>query len=117
MSMTAHMSHSCKIVRNFVEAEDKFGGPGKNWSSEIYSGCCRLVEKQQRVYTDDRSEYAVITVYKLFLPALANVEERDVIRLIKIDNQVLENAFTVKSILRRRSKSVKFISIDLERVA
>ena len=117
MSLDAHMNHTCIIQRDTVEAENPLGGPGTISTATVYEGICRLVEKQQRVYSNETAQWIVINVFKLFLPSTALVQDRDVIASITLENEVvLENAFVVKQALVRRSSAKRFISIDLERL-
>lgn len=118
MSLDAHMNHTCIIQRDTVEAENPLGGPGTKSTATVYEGICRLVEKQQRVYSNDSAQWIVINVLKLFLPATALVQDQDVIASITLEDEVvLENAFVVKQTVARRTSVKRFISIDLERVA
>ena len=116
MSLTAHMNHSCVITRDSGSIEDKFGGPGTPDISTVYDGICRLVEKQQRVYSSDNAQLVTVTIYKLFLPSNAAVIDRDLVASITVDGEVLENAFVVKQKLTRRTNATAFLSVDLEKV-
>lgn len=118
MSFDSHMIHTCSILRKTETAEDRFGGPGTQSSVVIYSGVCRLVEKQQRVYSNEAASWIAVTVYKLFLPVNALVQDSDLISSITLeDGEELENAFVIKQFLNRRGNIKKFISVDLQRAS
>lgn len=116
MSFDSHLIHTCTILRNTETAEDRFGGPGTQSSVTVYTGVCRLVEKQQRVYSSENAQLVAVTVYKLFLPVNALVQDHDLVSSIALEDGIeLENAFVIKQFLNRRANVKRFISVDLER--
>jgi len=117
MSMESNMIHTCVIERTIVEDENPLGGPGSSTVVTVYSGICRLVEKAQRVKNDETATWEVIAVYKLFLPAGLNLQDRDNVASITLEDATeLVNAFKVTQSLTRRGLIARFISVDLEKV-
>lgn len=118
MSIESLMIHTCSIVRDLPSGEDALGNPIKQISIAVYSGICRLVERQERVWSDERGTAAKVTSYKLLIPCGASVQERDRIERVTLeDGSTLESYFAAKSALVRRSNRASHLSIDLERAA
>lgn len=118
MSLDSHMIHTCVIMRDSATSEDPLGNPVKSTSIEIYSGICRLVEKEERVWDDERGSASKVTTYKLLIPCGVEIQERDRIKEIALeDGNKLEDFFAVKSAIVRRSRAASHLSINLERVS
>ena len=118
MSLDSLLIHSCVIERDPTNGEDLFGNAPKDLTPElIYSGKCRLVEKQDSVLTE-RGDRTVVTIYKLILPAMAAVLERDRVVSVTIeDGNVVKDAYTIKSVAIRRGRNRSHLSVDLERIS
>lgn len=118
MSLESLLIHTCTIVRDSGADEDALGNPIKPIETPVYSGMCRLVEKAERVWDDERSQASKVTTYKLLLPAGTSVQERDRVKEVVLEDGVtLGNAFAVKASLTRRALAARHLSVDLERAA
>ena len=116
MSIDSQMIHSCVIIRDLQTSEDALGNPVKQTNVPVYSGICRLVESQERVWNDELGTASKVTSYKLFLPSGADLRERDRIQEIVLeDGSKLTNYFALKSVLVRRSNRISHLSVELER--
>ena len=118
MSFESQLIHTCSIVRDLPTSEDALGNPVKQSSISVYNGICRLVEKQERVWSDERGTASKVTTYTLLIPCGTTVQERDRIETISLeDGSRLESFFAVKGILVRRSNRMSHLSISLERTS
>lgn len=118
MSIESLMIHTCVIVRDSQTGEDPLGNPVKQSSAAVYSGMCRLVEKEERVWSDERGTASKVTTYTLLIPCGVVIQERDRITEIELeDGSKLEDFFAVKNGIVRRTTSASHLSIRLERAA
>lgn len=118
MSLESLMIHTCVIVRDSRTGEDPLGNPVKQSSAAVYSGMCRLVEKQERVWSDERGTASKVTTYTLLIPCGVAIQERDRITEIDLeDGSKLVDFFAVKAALVRRTRSASHLSVSLERAA
>lgn len=118
MSIESLMIHACTIVRDSGTDEDPLGNPVRPIVTTVYSGMCRLVERAERLWSDERTQAGKVTTYKLLVPAGVMFQERDrVSEIVLEDGAKLENAFTVKTGITRRTRMASHLSIDLERAA
>ncbi len=118
MSLDRLMIHTCVIVRDSQTGEDPLGNPVKQRTETVYSGICRLVEKQERVWSDELGTASKVTTYTLLIPGGVVIQERDRIKEIVLeDGSKLEDSFAVKAALVRRKRNASHLSISLERAA
>ena len=118
MSVASQMIHTCKIVRDLQTSEDALGNPVKQRNVAVYSGICRLIESQERVWNDALGTASKVTKYKLLIPCGADLRERDRIEeIILEDGSKLTNYFALKSVLVRRTNRISHLSVELERAA
>ena len=118
MSIDAHLIHSCTILRETITGEDKLGNADTSESTAATGVACRLVEKSKRIWSDEKQESMVLTVYKLLVGPGTNLQARDVISNVVLeDGTTVSGRFEVVSLLARRGRSLKHNSADLERVS
>lgn len=120
MGIDNHFIHKCDIKR------PKFGAGNENAhglsnSSKVFvaSGVrFRLVEKEQRIWKSEEAEGAVITVYKGFFSPGVDLEERDELVNIVLENGTSVNEkYVIEEILTRRGMSARHLSVKLKRIS
>lgn len=113
MSFAAHLIHSCTIQR-YTEALDAYNNAEPQWSAIAVKVPCRLVEKQQRLLVTERVESAVVTSHTLLVDESADLQERDRITNIRLeDGALVTKTFQVKALLMRRGRSLRHKSAVL----
>jgi hypothetical protein len=118
MSLDSLLIHTCEIVRDVQTGEDALGNPVSQKTEAVYSGNCRLVESQERVWSDELRTASKVMSYKLLLPCGADLRERDRVQEVVLeDGSMIENYFVIKSVLARRSLHLNHLSVELERAA
>lgn len=113
---TEHLIHSVTLERATAQA-DGYGNRKKTWATLATGVKGRLVIGAQQVMSNDLAEYAIVTTYKLLLPAGTDVREGDRVQSVTLEDGVTENGpYSVASVLPRRSRSLHHITLLLERV-
>lgn len=120
MSLDAFLIHTCTIenpaitdatvnaYRNKVEA---FDAPLENVR-------CRLVESRERVWSTERQESTIQSVYKLFVSGSATLSERGQISKVTLeDGTIVKDTFVVTEVMTRRSRSSHHKMATLERIS
>mgnify|MGYP000321372952 CR=1 FL=1 len=102
MALTDHFIHRCTIQRATMTL-DEYNNAKPAWANVATAVACRLVEKEERRFTNERAEDAISTKYKLMLAANADVLERD--RVI-----VEGRTFTVEALLRRNARAAHHVT-------
>jgi len=113
-----HFIHRCDIKRPCSGSDDAHGLSDES-KAFVDSGVrFRLVEKRERIWKSEESESAVVTVYKGFFSPGVDLEERDeLVNIILEDGIVLDETFVIKSLLVRRARSARHISAELQRIS
>lgn len=117
MSVETHMIHRCSIYRRDLTL-DVYRNDTVTWECVETEVACRLVIKSQRQFSSALAQFVTVTTYTLLLRHDADIEEGDKIGdLIYEDGSEVAEDFTVAAILPRRAKSLRHISVALERVS
>ena len=118
MSFDSHLIHTCTIERAYQSGTNVHGLDSDRYSVIAFSQACRLVVNQERIGISERAERPVVTVYKLLLPANANIAQKDRITAVTLeDGTVMSDKFVVEAILPRRGRTLRHVSVSLEKVA
>lgn len=117
MSMDAHLIHRCTIERLTVNRTDEYGQGVETWNVEYDRARCRFVEKTKPVIVNERAERAVVAAYQLLVAANVDLQARDRVRGIVLeDGSTDDRIFVVKELLRRRGNVVRHRVALLTRV-
>lgn len=116
MGLDAHMIHTCTIQRPSASL-DSLGDDVPAWADLAVGERCRLVIKDQRVPASEMAERPVITTYTLFVGPRAGIRQGDrVVNVVYEDGTVEAGPFRADSILPRRARSVRHVTVRLERI-
>lgn len=108
MGLDAWLASDVTIQRG-TQTLDPYGNASLSWYDVgLVPG--RLVEKRERVWSNERAEATVATAYLLLLPAGTDVAERDRV-------EVGGTVYIVAAVLARNGREAKHISLAVERVA
>lgn len=117
MTVETHMIHRCSIYRRELTL-DVYRNDTVTWECVETNVACRLVVKTQRMFSSELAQFVTVTTYTLLLRHDVDIQEGD-----KIGDLVYEDAtevaedFAVTAILHRRAKSLRHISVALERIS
>lgn len=112
----AHFIHSCTIERATISLDDH-GADVATWHAVVESVRCRLVVKDQRAGINELAERPIITTYRVLLPAYTTVQPGDRITNVYDERGVIDpGPYRIETILPRRARSQRHISVLLERV-
>jgi len=108
MGLDAWLASDVTIQRG-TQTLDPYGNASLSWY-DVGQAPGRLVEKRERVWSNERAEAAVVTAYLLLVPAGTDVAERD---RVQVDGVT----YTVAALLARNARAAHHLSLTLERVA
>lgn len=116
MSVDSHLIHTCTIQRA-QRVLDEHNQDRRIWSDQRTGLRCRLVIKEQRVPLGELAERPVITTYLLMVPAYTDVRQGDQVVMVVDEAGMTEpGPFRIESVLPRRGRAQRHISLRLERV-
>jgi hypothetical protein len=117
MTVDTHMIHRCSIYRRKLTV-DVYRNDEVTWECVETDVACRLVIATQRQFVSQLAQFVTVTTYKLLLRHDADIQEGDRIAdLVYEDQTEVDEPFFVAAILPRRGKSLRHISVALERVS
>lgn len=118
MAFDSFLIHTCTIVNPSTSGLNAYNNASKAWSAPVTGVMCRLIEMQDKVWSDERQADLVQTVYKLLLPSSVNISERAKISQITMeDGTAISDTFVVTEVLTRRANSARHKMVMLERVS
>ncbi len=110
MAIGDHFIHQCTIDRP-DETLDAYGNADPVYRQIASGVACRLVEKDERVWSTELQESMVVTKYLLLLGAGVDVSERD---RVAVNDGVSTRTFTIAARLKRNARGPHHISARLE---
>jgi hypothetical protein len=118
MSFDNMLIHTCTIEPLVPGASDPYNNPTDGYGTPVTGVRCRLVEERERVWVDERQESVIQSVYKLFLPPAAVINERSRITLVTLENRTtIADVFTVSELFVRRGRNSRHQMATLERIS
>ena len=117
MSVDAHLIHRCTVERGTLRT-DIYRTEQRVYAPHLTDVACRLVIRSQRQFGDVNAQFVVVTVYKLLVRPGVDIQEGDRIAgLVYEDGTLVRETFTVRAILPRRARTVRHVTLELERVS
>ena len=117
MSIDAHLLHRCTIRRP-KKVVDVYRNDAVEMEVAETDVACRLVVKTQNQFSSELAQFVVVTTYLLLLRAGTDIQEGDEIAdLVYEDASEVDEVFEVVAILPRRARTVRHITVMVERVS
>ena len=117
MSIDSHLLHTATIQRYLPAGDDSLKAPKKDWRDWLVGVRCRRVTKQQRVGDTAFAERPAVTVDLLLVLAGTDVQQGDRVVNIRDETGAVEvGVFKIESVIPRRGRAVRHISLVLEKV-
>lgn len=118
MGISNHFIHKCDIQRPYSGTENAHGLSEESLGFVASGVRFRLVEKEQRIWKSEEAEAVVITVYKGFFSPGVDLEERDELVNVILENGAeVDEKYLIQKILTRRARSARHISVELKRIS
>ena len=118
MSLDSHLIHTCTIENPVSGGVNAYNNAVKAFDAPATDVRCRLVEQRERVWSTERQEGAVQTVYKLLVGASVNLNERAMVSKVTLDDgTIIRDTFAVTEVLAHRSRSTHHQTAMLERIS
>jgi hypothetical protein len=117
MSFGSFLIHTCRIERSYQTTTNAHGLGDKRGNVVSEDQRCRLVVKSERINRSELAEGMTITTYSLLLPSSVDIQDKDrITRIVLEDGTENPGSFVVEAILPRRGKTVRHISVELKRI-
>ncbi len=117
MSIDSHLLHTCRVQRATTQP-DAYKASKAVWTDWLTAQRCRLVYKVQRRAPDVLSEQPITTQYLLLVPAGTDVRPGDrVVNVVFEDGTTDAGPYRIASVLPRRARAQRHVSLQLEKAA
>lgn len=118
MSLDSHLIHTCTIENQIAGAVNAYNNEAKAYDAPIVEVRCRLVEKREHIWSTERQEGVVQTVYLLLVGASVDLDERAKISKVTLeDGTIVRDTFAVTEVLAHRSRSAHHKTAMLTRIS
>jgi hypothetical protein len=118
MSFDSLLIHTCTIEPAAGGTVNVYNNPAKAFGTPVTGVRCRLVESRERVWSDERQESAIQSVYKLMLSFDAVISEKSRIPLVTLeDGTAINDRFVVTELFVRRGRNSRHKLATLERIS
>lgn len=118
MSLDSHLIHTCTIKPAASGTANVYNNPAKAFGTPVTGVRCRLVESREKVWSDERQESVVQSVYKLLVDRATVISEKSEISLVTLeDATTISDVFVVTELLVHRSRAAHHKTAMLERIS
>jgi hypothetical protein len=118
MSFDSWLIHTCTIEPAVSGVKNAYNNEAAAYGIPVTGVRCRLIEARERVWSDERQENVIVSVYKLLLGFDAVISEKSIIPLVTLeDGTVVRDRFTVTELFVRRGRNSRHQLAMLERVS
>lgn len=105
MSLDALLIHTCTIARAAQTTTDPYGNSVSQWADRHTDVPCRLIDREERILNDERTDSTVVTHYLLLVGAEVDIQEQDRVKVIVNGG---ERTFMVLNVLARNGISAQY---------
>ncbi|NUQ86379.1 MAG: hypothetical protein HUU11_16865 [Anaerolineales bacterium] len=119
MSFDNQLIHTCTIKPAAAGSVNVYNNAAKAFGTPVTGVRCRLVESRERVWSTERQEGVIQSVYKLFTKAdVSSLTEKAEISLVTLeDGTTLSDIFRVTELFVRRGRNSHHKMATLERIS
>lgn len=118
MSFEDHLIHTCTIKPPAAGTANVYNNPSKAFGTPVTGVKCRLVETREKVWSDERQENVIQSVYMLLVKADVTLSERAEISLVTLeDGTALTDTFRVIEVIERHGRNRHHKTAMLERIS
>lgn len=114
MALRNHLIHTCTIQRS-TRTRGTNGEELDSWASHLTGVLCRLMANSQRLAASNLGEL-VASEKALLLPAGTDVTNQDRISLVTFEDDSTDGPYEIISILPRRGRVERFLSLRVRKV-
>ena len=119
MSFDQHLIHTCTIKNPGAGSTNVYNNKVPSFGTPVTGVRCRLIEDRERVWSDERQESMIQSVYKLMVLGDVTISERAEVSLITLEDgtTTINDTFVVTEVLHRRGRNSHHKTAVLERVS
>lgn len=107
MSFDSQLIHKCTIKPATVGSVNVYNNASKAFGTPVENVRCRLVETRERVWSDERQEAMIQSVYKLLTHASVDAltEKAEISSITLEDGTTIADVFVVDELFVRRGRN------------
>ncbi len=119
MSFDSQLIHTCTIKPAATGNVNVYNNVSKAFGTPVTGVKCRLVETRKRVWSEERQEHVVQSVYMLLTRAdVTSLSERAEISSVTLeDGTTITDVFVVDELFVRRGRNARHKMATLSRVS
>lgn len=116
MALALTLHHRCDVQRYTTTAQGY--GTKRTAAAHLTGVYCRLMTKTERAYNSLTAQWLVDTRYRLLMPYTTDVLAGDrIANLVDEDGDAVAGVWEVTGVLKRRGRTARHLSLDLQKVA
>lgn len=119
MSFDSQLIHTCTIKPAAAGTANVYNNVSKAFGTPVTGVKCRLIETRERVWSDERQEAMIQSVYKLLTHAsiTALTEKSEISSVTLEDGMIITDVFVVDELFVRRGRNAHHKMATLKRVS
>lgn len=119
MSFDSQLIHTCTIKPTASGTTNVYNNVTPAFGTPVTGVKCRLVESREKVWSDERQESVVQSIYKLFTRAdVSSLSEKAEISSVTLeDGTTVTDTFVVTELFVRRGRNGHHKMATLERIS
>lgn len=119
MSFDSHLIHTCTIKPTAAGSVNVYNNASKAFGTPVTDVRCRLVETREKVWSDEKQENVIQSVYMLLVKAdVTALSEKAEISLVTLqDGTTLTDTFVVTEMLLRHGRNKHHKTAMLQRIS
>lgn len=118
MSLDSLLIHTCTIENPGAGSTNVYNNKVPSYGTPVTGVRCRLIEDRERVWSDERQESTIRSVFKLMVMGNVTINERAKVSSITLeDESTVSDTFVVTEVLHRRGRNSHHQTAMLERIS
>lgn len=116
--LDSHLIHTCTIENPASGSTNAYNNAKKSYAQPLENVRCRLIDDRERVWSDERQENMIQSVYMLMVLAGVELNERAKISKVTMeDGSEINDLFEVTEVIVRRGRNSHHKTAVLERIS
>jgi len=116
MTLRRFLIHRCTIQRVVQAGQDGYGEEAPVYSTTYPELTCRLITRTERLAASGIGRQ-ILETYQLIVPAGVDVNTKDRISLVRLEDDATKGPFDVMAVMPRRDhRKQRLVALEVERV-
>lgn len=119
MSFDSQLIHICTIKPAAAGGVNVYNNASKSFGAPVAGVKCRLVETRERVWSDEKQEHMIESMYQLFANASVSAltEKAEISSVTLEDGTTIADVFVVTELFVRRGRNAHHKIAALKRIS